>query len=303
MMGSISKFIYRWLYQKIPIYRSFRQVERRIDIKKRRNIAEIGIDDRKSTTINKLYEFLLFLRKFSIYRWWKSISDPNDEFFHVEECYAKCFFVLLLILVFIGPLFYFNKFFLLMLSLPCIYLCPFVYLLLWIYCVFFFFLLFIPIYRILDLFVAHLNILLLHSDRGRWTRSEDGYIIIRHAQRWVVFLFADFLQIVLSFAVIYWVIDILYYYDYPPPFKDRFIISIPVGFEESLKIGINALYFSLVTIVTLGYGDFSPTAPIWRLVVSVEILIGLFFLFFVFVIAVPTIRTKIDVTKKWKNKR
>jgi len=273
----ITWLINYWLFKNLIIYRCIRRIPRikkRIDSKDKKFFEKINVGSRKPTVMKCIYKFIRLLRKFSIYSYLKEYFDRKDESFLVEERYSFFFILALSLLVLIGPWYYTD------------WVC---------------FALVIPIYRILDLLIAHLNILLLHSERG--TRSEDGYIIIRHAQRWVIFLFADFLQIVMAFAMIYWVIDILNY-DHPPPFHERFFISsIPISIVESIKIGVNALYFSLVTIVTLGYGDFYPTAPIWRFIVSTEILIGLFFLFFVFVIAVPTIRTKIDVNKKWKNKR
>jgi len=242
----------------------------------KKKLDEINIERRKPTVINFLYKLILYLGELSPYTHIKRFFDPKDVSFRVEEGYNIVFVLVLLVLVFVGPRIYGV----------CTVLLPIILL--------------VPICRIFDLLRAHLDFILLHSERG--TRTDDGYIIIRHAQRWIVFLFADFLQIVLSFAVIYWVIDILKYGCEAPFHKPFYVTGIPIDILESLRIGINAFYFSLVTIVTLGYGDFRPTTPLCRLLVSSEILIGLFFLFLVFVIAMPTIKTKIDVNMKYKNK-
>jgi voltage-gated potassium channel len=170
----------------------------------------------------------------------------------------------------------------------------------WLLCSISLFMLFFPIWRIIDLVVAHFIILFIYSE-ANIDLSRDGYIRIRHPQRWIAFLAFDFLQIVLSFALVYLFMDIFCSSD-NPPFKEHFYTTKHlVSSLESLEIGINSFYFSLVTIVTLGYGDFSPTTYLGRLVVSLEILIGIFFLFFVFVIALPTIRTTNTMGKKWKN--
>lgn len=239
-----------------------------------KELSRIKIDYRKPTLMNCLYKCILWLQVISIYKYIKKHFDQEDEGFFVEEWYSLFFISALLVLVLIGPRIH-NTFWLFTVIFP-----------------------FIAIYRIFDLLIAHLKIVLFNSEST--TRTDDGYITIRHAQRWICFLFADLLQIVLAFAVIYWVIDVT-----SPackaPFNEHFYAEgTPISILGSLRIGVNAIYFSLVTIVTLGYGDFHPTTACCRLLVSLEILAGLFLLFSVFVIAMPTIKTKIDINKKWK---
>jgi voltage-gated potassium channel Kch len=41
--------------------------------------------------------------------------------------------------------------------------------------------------------------------------------------------------------------------------------------------GFNALYFSFVTLTTIGYGDISPIAPIARMLAMLEAVTGILF--------------------------
>jgi hypothetical protein len=46
-------------------------------------------------------------------------------------------------------------------------------------------------------------------------------------------------------------------------------------FSPEIKTPIDAFYFSVVSITTLGFGDINPTSQIMRLVVSIEVLLGI----------------------------
>jgi len=248
----------------------FNKVRQKVNEK----LNSMKIDRRKPTFMNRLYKWILWMNELFIYKRIKNRLDSEDEAFFVEEWYNLFFISALALLVLIGP----------WIHRGC-----------WILTVIF---LVIAIYRILDLLIAHLKIVLLDSDNTN--RTDDGYINIRHAQRWICFLLVDLLQVVLAFAVIYWVIDVSAS-SCKAPFNEHFYIEgTSIDILGSLKIGVNAFYFSLVTVVTLGYGDFYPTTAFCRLIVSLQILVGLFLLFSVFVIAMPTIKTKIDFNKKWK---
>jgi len=50
----------------------------------------------------------------------------------------------------------------------------------------------------------------------------------------------------------------------------------PEAFSEVLRLG-NAIYFSVVTMTTTGYGDISPKSGAARFLVSVQILFGFFY--------------------------
>lgn len=47
-------------------------------------------------------------------------------------------------------------------------------------------------------------------------------------------------------------------------------------FSQQLKTPIDAIYFSVVSITTLGFGDINPLSQTMRTVVSIEVLLGIF---------------------------
>lgn len=47
------------------------------------------------------------------------------------------------------------------------------------------------------------------------------------------------------------------------------------GFEESLTGFADAIYFSFVTVTTLGYGDITPITSIGRLIVVSQLIVGI----------------------------
>ncbi len=86
-----------------------------------------------------------------------------------------------------------------------------------------------------------------------------------------------------------------------------FYALLPVGAMNQTLHGLTAWYFSLVTIVTLGYGDFHPCSPFARSLVMVEIVVGLYFLYTLFATIVswatasdtlPTLAELIEKSKK-----
>lgn len=63
---------------------------------------------------------------------------------------------------------------------------------------------------------------------------------------------------------------------------DAFSLSVATGQGESLRFGAeqsaNSLYFSFVTLTTLGYGDITPLSLPARMLTTVEALMGQFYL-------------------------
>jgi Ion channel len=64
------------------------------------------------------------------------------------------------------------------------------------------------------------------------------------------------------------------------------------AFVESLSSLVDALYFSIVTIATVGYGDIAPKTPIARILVSFEVLAGVGYSVFFFSIIAGFIRER-----------
>lgn len=51
--------------------------------------------------------------------------------------------------------------------------------------------------------------------------------------------------------------------------------SMNPDFQQSINGVIDAIYFSFVTITTLGYGDFKPVSPLAKIIVISQIIIGI----------------------------
>ena len=56
-----------------------------------------------------------------------------------------------------------------------------------------------------------------------------------------------------------------------------FLGAIGIHFAENISIG-NALWWSFVTITTVGYGDISPVTPLGRIIAGIIMLVGIGFL-------------------------
>ncbi len=72
----------------------------------------------------------------------------------------------------------------------------------------------------------------------------------------VAFAMRSYLEVIAEFAIIYLVLP------------SRF-------FKEPLKDIVQAIYFSGVTITTVGYGDIIPAHPICQLIALYEVLVGI----------------------------
>jgi len=84
------------------------------------------------------------------------------------------------------------------------------------------------------------------------------------------FNFITYLFTCVSFAIIYLILNDNIDHSFAIPSSETYF-SLPI-----------ALYFSLITITTTGYGDIYPTADLSRLVVGCEIFTGLLYQFSIF---------------------
>jgi hypothetical protein len=70
----------------------------------------------------------------------------------------------------------------------------------------------------------------------------------------------------------------------------KILTSDKAAFSESLNGLVDALYFSIITIATVGYGDITPKTQLARILVSFEVLAGVGYSVFFFSIIAGFIR-------------
>lgn len=128
----------------------------------------------------------------------------------------------------------------------------------------------IAFYRLFDLFITHVhNIVLKHR---------KGVVPVRNAGRFISYAILNFFEIIISISAL----------------KLFFEVHNLVVFSHTTKGSVlDALYFTIVTLVTLGYGDIHPVGPGGKVFVIIQIIYFACFLFFVF----PVISSAIKVTE------
>jgi len=110
-----------------------------------------------------------------------------------------------------------------------------------------------PTYRIFEIIVYHISIFLSLRELHGIRRS-------------IILLLHNYIEVLFWFACFYRLLPCCFYH---PPF---------VTGTRTLS---GSLYFSLVTMSTLGYGDIRPINEIGRLIVSGQTLIGIFMAIFI----------------------
>ena len=78
-----------------------------------------------------------------------------------------------------------------------------------------------------------------------------------------------------------------------PEFNDPFSDIIPIFFIWDDKTIVDCLYFSVVTIGTVGYGDIHPKTSVAKLFTASEIIIG----FIIIVLSISSIVNNRDVNE------
>lgn len=129
-------------------------------------------------------------------------------------------------------------------------------------------------YRIFEIFVINLWMFLFRQGATTTYKSNKEDDI-----RLFVQLIVQYLTVILCFSGIY-----------------RYqIFHSPCSFNIVSMSYIESVYFSIVTITTLGFGDIYPKGMIARAIVSSEVLIGMFFVLLLF----TTVLSKISFS--WKD--
>lgn len=128
----------------------------------------------------------------------------------------------------------------------------------------------ICIYMLFDLLVGTAKILLLEREE-RCDQNGD-FIYVRDVSRWVILIFLNIAEIVLYFGVLYF--------------------RIGDGFCEHITDRLTAIYQSLLTFTSLGYGHIYPTEPIAKILVMFQLIYFIIFVFLVAPVVFSAIRVK-----------
>jgi hypothetical protein len=112
----------------------------------------------------------------------------------------------------------------------------------------------IVIYRMVDAFNYRLCILFVDRYKRNWG--------LRSLGRSLILILINYLEIIVGFGILY---------------LNTGSIEISTRPGKLLGSPIEALYYSTVTITTLGYGDFTPSNDTGRILVMLELLLGFIF--------------------------
>lgn len=110
------------------------------------------------------------------------------------------------------------------------------------------------IYRLIEGFNYRLCIIFVDRYAGKW--------VLRSLNRSLILLILNYFEIIVGFASLYLYTQSIGYSDY----------------DGSISSPIEALYFSTVTITTLGYGDLYPITFLGRIFVMIETIMGILML-------------------------
>jgi|GEM_PF-3493807 len=122
----------------------------------------------------------------------------------------------------------------------------------------------VVVYRILDILSTHFCILLIDSQKSNWAPGSFN--------RSLLLILLNFYEIVVVYGFLYLSIG-----------------NIVNTQNEKLITPISAFYFSLVTLTTLGFGDFVPKSDSSRFIVMLEVFTGIIFL----LIVIPSIISRL----------
>lgn len=96
----------------------------------------------------------------------------------------------------------------------------------------------------------------------RLTRRRPGLLVLAGPLAMLVVIVLWGIFLTLGWAFMIW-----------PFFPEGFLIADELDLADDYSF-LTAIYVSLVTLVTLGYGDVTPQAPILRVIVPLEALVG-----------------------------
>lgn len=117
------------------------------------------------------------------------------------------------------------------------------------------------IYLLVEVFNYPLYLIFVETYDKEWS--------LRSPNRSLMLLFINYIEMIIGFAALY-----------------LYTGAIGDACKMPIRKPLDALYFSSVTITTLGYGDFTPINETGKILVSVETIAGLIFIVLVVAIFV-----------------
>jgi len=128
----------------------------------------------------------------------------------------------------------------------------------------------ICILMLCDLLAGNAKILLI--EREERSDEQGHYILVRDVSRWLILVFINLGEIALYFSVLYfWLGD---------------------GFCLPIDDRLTALYQSLLTFTTLGYGEISPRSSGAKMLVILNLVYFMIFVFLVVPVVLSVVRAK-----------
>ena len=101
---------------------------------------------------------------------------------------------------------------------------------------------------------------------------QGSFIIVRDVSRWVILVLLNLVEIVLYFGVLY--------------------LKFGAGFDAQITDRLTAIYQSLLTFATLGYGEIHPMTPPAKALVMFQLIYFIIFVFLVVPAVFSVIRVK-----------
>ncbi len=125
----------------------------------------------------------------------------------------------------------------------------------------------VVVYLLIEVFNYPLYLIFVEAYGKEWC--------LRSPNRSLMLLFINYIEMIIGFAALY-------------------LYTGAIGDTSKMPINkpLDAVYFSSVTITTLGYGDFTPMNEIGKILISVEAIAGLIFIVLVVAIFVSWTRIK-----------
>jgi len=127
--------------------------------------------------------------------------------------------------------------------------------------------------------------LLVGTARIFFVEREDRYdakghfVLVRDVSRWVILVFMNVAEIALYFGVLY--------------------LKVGVGFSDQISDRLTALYQSLLTFTTLGYGEIHPVSQPAKLLVMFQMIYFVIFIFLVVPVVFSAVRVKEHTTEEF----